>query len=288
MKITLHTSSLGRCDLDHVLLETSRLGYQYVELAADISLTPHFPAHTANPGDVAGLTRLLHQHDLELSAIDIGGWDSPLCIANLNKSERATAVENVKHTVEVAGDLGCRLVTSHLWGLPKEHPPNSKTLYVEAFMASVSELYPLLERAGVRMAFMPHPGGLVEGSDAAVDLIRDAECLNIGYIYGTGHGSILCRPDQDTAQMIEYAGGTLLHVSVSDSHDSWRIIAPPDVKAHEHSAIGEGDVDFKTVFRALRGGGYDGFLSVHLISEVDRIDEAATLTRQRLEQLIRG
>ena len=288
MKIALHTSSLGPCSLEHALRETSRLGYEYVELAADTSLTPHFAAHTAGAAEVTELASLLQRYKLRLAAIDIGGWDTPLCIANLDETERAVAVENVKHAISVAGELGCELVASHLWGLPKEHPPDSEARYLEAFKASVAELCPILGDNGVRMAFMPHPGGLVEESDAAVDLVREAGCSNIGYIYGSGHGFIMCRPDQDATQMIQYAGETLSHVSVSDSHDAWRIVAPPEVKAHEHSAIGAGDVDFPAVFGALTGIGYDGFLSAHLISELDRIDESAPRTKRRLEELVGG
>lgn len=285
MKIALHTSSLGRCDLEDALRETSRLGYEYVELAADTSLTPHFAPHAAGPDEVADLDAMLQEHRLRLAAIDIGGWDTPLCIANLDETERAEAVENVKHVIEVAGKLGCGLVTSHLWSLPKERPRGSEARCVEAFKASVAELCPVLDDRGVVMAFMPHPGGLVEESDEAVDLVRETGCPNVGYVYGAGHGFVMRRPDQDAARMIEYAGDTLAHVSISDSHDTWRIVAPPEAKAHEHSAIGAGDVDFPAVFGALRGIAYDGFLSAHLISELDRIDEAATVTKRRMDEL---
>ena len=136
------------------------------------------------------------------------------------------------------------------------------------------------------MAFMPHPGGLIEESDPTVDLIKSATCKNIGYIFGTAHTSVMCGQEQNATQMIEYAGKCLMHVSVSDSHDTWRIVAPPEVKAHEHSAIGSGDVDFHKIFLALIQNGFKGFLSVHLISELDRIERAAIQTRLELGKLI--
>lgn len=87
--------------------------------------------------------------------------------------------------------------------------------------------------------------------------------------------------------MVRYAGDALTHVLVSDTHDVERIVAPPEVKAHEHTVPGSGDVDFIELFSVLRETGYDGALCVHLISEKDRIDSAAPRARERVEQLLR-
>jgi sugar phosphate isomerase/epimerase len=288
LKVSLHTSSLGNHDLNYVLSNVSRFGFRYVEIAADISITPHFSAHTAGPDDIATLDLLLSQNNLILSAIDIGGWDTEFCIANLGEEERIAAVERVSHVVGVAEKLRCEMVTSHLWGGPEEKTQDHAQVYAEQFIRSITELCPLLEKTGVRMAFMPHPGGLIEESDSAVDLIKSTTCKNIGYIFGTGHTSIMCRPEQNSTQMIAYADKSLTHVSVSDSHDTWRIVAPPEAKAHEHSAIGSGDVDFPEIFHALLQNGFNGFLSVHLISELDRIEQAAIQTRLELEKLIKA
>ena len=72
----------------------------------------------------------------------------------------------------------------------------------------------------------------------------------------------------------------------SDTHKVERIIAPPEVKAHLHLVPGRGDIDFGAILGALRGIGYDGTLSVHIISETDRIVQAARETKQRLELLL--
>ena len=44
----------------------------------------------------------------------------------------------------------------------------------DAFLASVSELEPLLSKHKVNLNFMPHPGGFIEESDGTLDLIREA------------------------------------------------------------------------------------------------------------------
>ena len=82
MKIALHTSSFGEIALENAISKVSEFGYSYIELAADISNTPHFMAHRATVAQQIYLEKQLERRSIELSAIDIGGWDLPLCISN--------------------------------------------------------------------------------------------------------------------------------------------------------------------------------------------------------------
>ena len=286
MKIACHTSAFQSYGLKCALEEIHHLGYAYVELAANISETPHFAAHSASSEEIRELRKLLKAFDLKLAAIDIGGWDPPLCLAHLDASHRAAALRNVTCAINVARELGCSLLTSHLWGLPETGDHARVSSYCEALKRSVGELCPLLEASGVRLNFMPHPGGFIEESDPSVDLIRETGCPYVGYTYGIGHTFVIARPGQDVEGMIDYAGETLTHVLVSDTHRVERIVAPPEVKAHLHLTPGRGDIDFPAVLRALNGVGYDGFPSVHLISEKDRIVEAARETKVQLEAFL--
>ena len=286
MKISLHTSSFGEILLENAISRTHELGYGYIELAADISNTPHFMAHEAGIEQQRYLEKQLGRHNVQLSAIDIGGWDLPLCISNSVEEDRINAVQNVKNVIHVANNLGCHLISSHLWGFNGHQPEYNKQRCIESLAKSISELSPLLGKKEVRLAFMPHPGGLLEESNPAVDLIKELGSKEVGYIYGTAHGCIMAQPGQTQSDMIRYASDTLLHVSISDSPDQWRIVAPPEVKAHEHSSIGSGDVNFREVITSLKDSGYEDHLSLHLISEIDRIDKAATDSRKVLQELL--
>ena len=286
MKIAFHTAGFDSLGLEDALRETSRLGYEYVELASDLTEAPHFGAHTATDQQTERLKTLLARFKLKLAAIDIGGWDVPLCLANLDEPERGKAVENVKRAIDTVGALGCSLISSHLWNLPRGPSVESESRYVEVLKSSIAELCPVLESRHVRLNFMPHPGGFIDESDPTVDLVRQLGCANVGYTYGVGHTFVMSRPGQDVPGMIEYAGATLAHVAVSDTHDVWRIVAPREVGAHEHTAIGTGDIDFETTLSALKAIGYDGFLSVHIISERDRMEQAAGDTKRRLDKLL--
>ena len=284
MKLAIHTSAYNLLELPEALRLIADAGYRYVEIAADISESCHFEAHRATHLEVANLTRLLEGYELHLSALDVGGWDAPLCIANLDESARKKAVKHTGHAAAVARDLDCPLITSHLWGLPVANARERLADFRCAFLQSIGEIAPLLATRGVRLNLMPHPGGFIEESDATVDLIREADCPQVGYTYGISHSFVINKPGQTAAEMIRYAGKMLTHVLVSDTHDVCRIIAPPEVKAHEHTVPGRGDIDFAAVLGALAEIDYRESLCVHLISERDRMVDAARETRKLIEQ----
>ena len=118
MEVAIHTSCLSGHNLESALEISAELGYQSIELAADISETPHFQSHLATVDEITALESLLERTNLKLAAIDIGGWDSPLCLVNLDDGERKVAVQHVAHSIQTAGALDCALITTHLWGLP--------------------------------------------------------------------------------------------------------------------------------------------------------------------------
>ena len=93
-------------------------------------------------------------------------------------------------------------------------------------------------------------------------------------------------PGKIQMDILKYGNDTLIHVSVSDSHEQWTIVTPPEVKACEHSSIGTGGMNFREIITSLKAMGYTDYLSVHLISEIDRIEKAASETRKVLQDLL--
>ncbi len=284
MNLAIHTSAYSDYRLPEALARIADAGYDAVEIAADISESRHFEFHTATASDVANLSGLLSGHGLKPAAVDIGGWDPELCITNLDQAMRREAVANVKHALSVTSDLDCPLVTAHLWGLPAEGSRDRAGEFRDPFLRSVSELSETLDERGVSLNMMPHPGGFIEESDGTVDLVRETGNPRVGYTFGISHAFVINKQGQTPAEMIDYAGATLTHVLVSDTHDIKRIIAPPEVKAHEHTVPGSGDIDFPSVIAALSVIDYSGALCVHLISERDRILKAAAESKTLIDR----
>ena len=99
MKLAIHTSAYNASGLPEALRLIADAGYRHVEIAADISETCHFEAHRATGGEVANLAGRLEEYELRLAALDVGGWDAPLCVVNLDESARREAVKHIHHAV---------------------------------------------------------------------------------------------------------------------------------------------------------------------------------------------
>ena len=111
----------------------------------------------------------------------------------------------------------------------------------------------LAERAGVRLAFEPEPGMLVE---TIADWAALAEQVGgpdrLGLTLDIGHCRCL-EPEPEPA-CVRRAGDGLANVQLDDMRRG----------VHEHLPFGDGEVDLPAVLAALREIGYRGLASVEL------------------------
>jgi myo-inositol catabolism protein IolH len=172
---------------------------------------------------------------------------------------RRRGVEQFEGMIKAAAGLGCNQIFSLMGGRRIYHHDHQ-----EAWMKSVKELEPVLERNGVKMCFLPHPGDFIEESDAAVDLIKSTKCKQIGYVYVLPHTFVLAgRMDADPAAMIRYAArsGVLTEVHVADSlkpAQMWIRDHFDTQPYHSHLLPGQGAVDIRGALQELVKVGFDG------------------------------
>jgi myo-inositol catabolism protein IolH len=152
----------------------------------------------------------------------------------------------------------------------------SRTLASEgAFWRSIEEILPLLESEGITLSLEPHPGDFVESNDVAVDMMRSVDSPHLRYLYCAPHTFHL---GDDVEAMIRYAAPVLDHVHVADSLDhrqssGLRYIVNPlgaPVRVHQHLNIGEGEVDWHALFKALADADFDGLLTSCVFAWEDR------------------
>ncbi len=195
----------------------------------------------------------------------------PMCpIASPLEEERHNAVADWKRLIRLTASLGAKDIFGEMsgnWDFRKE-----LSLGTKAFKRSMDELAPALAEAGMHASFEPHPGDFIEENNAAVNLIREVNHKEIGYLFCMPH--VFVMPPRDTKQtaveMIEYAGKSITHTHIADTHPVWRIIAMGGIGAHEHMLPGWGEVDFLAIVAALRKLDYDGFVSAPLFSHADK------------------
>ena len=257
------------CPLEKALEEMCRAGYKYIELRLR-------GADKTSDEDVRHIKNLFEDMDLKMVAVL---WMAEFSLGDPDAEKRRISVQQWKNAIRTTKKLGCNLLTPELGGNPLY-----RTECAKAFKKSAEELSPILEKEEITIAFEPHPGDFIQESNETVDLIRETGCGNIGYLYCTPHTFVL--GGSDASSMIRYAGDTLKHVHVADTHKADRIIAPPTVRAHEHLIPGEGEIRFEEIFQTLKEIGYESFLSVKIYSHQDKPIEAAMESKKRLEKLM--
>jgi L-ribulose-5-phosphate 3-epimerase len=113
----------------------------------------------------------------------------------------------------------------------------------------------LLTRAvkyDLRLAFEPEPGMFVERMAQFRELINQLHHPRFGLTLDVGH--VHCLSDGTPAEWIRAYSHCLFNIHIEDMRAG----------RHDHLMFGEGDIDFPSIFTALREVGYTGSLNVEL------------------------
>ena len=172
---------------------------------------------------------------------------------------RRRGVKQFTELIKVTKAFGATQIYSLMGGRRLYHYDHE-----EVWKRSVKDLAPVLEREGVTLSFMPHPGDFLEESDAAVDLIRSMKVKRLGYVFVLPHSFVLAgRMEADPAAMIRYAAdaGVLREVHMADSlkpAQMW-IRDHFDIQPyHSHLVPGKGSLDIKSAVQTLVDIGFEG------------------------------
>ena len=234
----------------------------------------------ANAERIAALKKSLRGHGMGLASLwTVYRWSEP------NDSEaREMAVRYWKHVIQIAVELECFHLNSEFSG----HPDAAEASKA-SFWRSMEELVPILEKEHIVMSIEPHPGDFVEDGNSAVDLIKDIGSSQIRYLYCAPHTFHM---GGDMAGMIRYAASLLTHVHVADTLDHRipvrYILNPPDsmARVHQHTNIGEGELDWDAFFRTLREIGFDAIMTNSVFAWPDRAEHSARFMQKRISQYL--
>ncbi|HJC13152.1 MAG TPA: sugar phosphate isomerase/epimerase, partial [Candidatus Agathobaculum intestinigallinarum] len=196
----------------------------------------------------------LKETGVEISSfIVVYRWSGP------TEEQRQHAVANWKRMIEIAVDMGVPVINTEFSG-----DPNQQEICNGMFYKSMEELLPIIEREGLRVELQSHPYDFVELNDEACDIVKSFRSKNLGYVYSASHGFFYDQGKGNVRHMLKYAGEDLTHVLLADTWNQTKdcryILNPPwlnscgraDVTIHQHTAMGEGEVDFDGIFETLR------------------------------------
>lgn len=296
MKIAFDVDVLAKqMSINDYVHQAADWGYRYIEQSPHPRINPFFKHPLFSEECEAEYRKALRETGVEISSfIVVYRWSGP------DEEQRKMAVRNWKKIVELAVSMGVQVINTELSG-----DPNQQETCNGMWFRSVDELLPLFEKENIRVEIQSHPYDFCELNDETVDMVKSWRSEHLTYVYSTPHGFFYDKGRGDAQHMLQYAGSSLSHVLFADTFnqelDCRYIQNPPflnvrgrsDAVVHQHLAMGEGDVDFDSIFRTLREmdfanrtfkAGGESIACVSYFGFPEKMNRQAPEARERIER----
>ena len=272
MKIAFDVDVLAKqMDINRMVHQVADWGYKYIEQSPHPRINPFYKHPLFSKECEQEYRQALKETGVEISSfIVVYRWSGP------TEEQRQFAVANWKRMIQIAGDMGVKVINTELSG-----DPNQQEICNGMWFRSMEESF---------------------------------RSPNLGYVYSSPHGFFYDEGKGDVRSMLKYAGDELTHVLFADTFnqtmDCRYILNPPwlngrgkaDVTVHQHLAMGEGDVDFDGIFETLREmdfaskqlkpdapkAGGDNIACVSMFGFPEKMDKQAPEARERIERELLG
>ncbi len=260
--------------LDDALHVIAELGYRAVALTPDANHVP--PDHTSD-AQLRATRALLERLDLAVVVetgaryvLDSRRKQRPTLV-EADAEGRARRLDFLERCARIAVALGGDTIS--IWsGIPAADV--DRDVAWRHLVAGVQQLHERVTPLGVRIAFEPEPGMLVE-SLAHWERLRDATSIpDFGLTLDVGH--VPCTESISAGDAIRHYGAAIRTVHLDDSRNG----------VHEHLQIGDGSLDWPDIMRALREVDFTGIASLELSRHSHAAPEAARVAMERLRKAV--
>jgi myo-inositol catabolism protein IolH len=281
MKITLDPYMLRGVPLTELPGMVAELGYEHIELSPREDFIPFFVHPRADRAAIAAFKKALASAGVSVATVlPLYRWSGP------DEDERQAAVRYWRRAIQIAVDLGCRVMNSEFNGRPEAAAASEAQ-----FWRSLEELLPVFEREGVQLRLEPHPDDFVENGHEALSLIRGIDNDLVSFLYCAPH---TFHQGGDMEAIMRDAGPLLTHLHIADSFDHRAssglryILNPPGTPArvHQHLDIGQGEVDWDLFFATLADLKFDGIATVCVFAWEERARESSRFNLDKIREYV--
>jgi myo-inositol catabolism protein IolH len=281
MKITLDPYMLRGVPLTELPGMVAELGYEHIELSPREDFIPFFVHPRADRAAIAAFKKALASAGVSVATVlPLYRWSGP------DEDERQAAVRYWRRAIQIAVDLGCRVMNSEFNGRPEAAAASEAQ-----FWRSLEELLPVFEREGVQLRLEPHPDDFVEDGHEALSLIRGIDNDLVSFLYCAPH---TFHQGGDMEAIMRDAGPLLTHLHIADSFDHRAssglryILNPPGTPArvHQHLDMGQGEVDWDLFFATLASLGFDGIATVCVFAWEERARESSRFNLDKIREYV--
>jgi myo-inositol catabolism protein IolH len=259
----------------------AELGYEHIELSPREDFIPFFVHPRADRASIASFKKALAAAGVSVSSVlPLYRWSGP------DEDERQAAVRYWKRAIQIAVDLGVRIMNSEFNGRPEAAATSEAQ-----FWRSMEELLPVFEREGMQLRLEPHPDDFVENGHEALSLIRGIDNDLVSFLYCAPH---TFHQGGDMEAIMRDAGPLLTQLHIADSFDHRGssglryILNPPGTPAriHQHLDIGQGEVDWDLFFATLADVGFDDIATVCVFAWEERAEDSCRVNLDKIKEYV--
>jgi sugar phosphate isomerase/epimerase len=280
VKTALFTKIFAERDVDEAIDLAAEIGYDGVEpMGRDPHLGPDTsPERAAEIGDRVDERGL----DIPCIATYTGGY------VTVSEAEREAELADLEKFLRLADALDCDLLRHGAGGPPVHEATEEDFEMAATWMRRAADLAAEYDKT---LAMEIHAHRLTETADSTLKLLEMVDRENVGAIHDAGNMYIV---DTDFGpRTVDKLGDKLFHVHVKDER---RVDDPSLPGAFELETrhgpellqprlLGEGAVDHRPLFRALRDAGYDGYASAECHVPMDDPDADIDVAEHEREVL---
>lgn len=273
VKLAYSTNAFKKFSLEEAIRQIALLGFSGVEIMAD---RPHlYPSDYADPKKMDGLKKALKDSRLAISNLNtftlcaIGDMHHPSWIEK-EPELREIRIRHTKDCLVLAKELSCPNISIQPGG-KLEHFSRSEAEKI--FLDGLGEVIPLAKKLGVRILIEPEPALFMENSTQFLEFIAKTDRPTVGLNFDIGH--FHCA-GEDAAEQIIHLKDHIGHMHIEDIMN----------RLHAHLICGLGEINFITVFEAVRKIGYQGFISLELYPYQNEPVEAGRKSLEHLKKFI--
>ena len=267
------TNAFVRYTLPQSLQAIHKLGFAGVEIMCD---RPHLYPPDYEPADVEELRTSLGKNNLKVTNLNsftlfaVGDTYLPSWIEP-EAARRQIRIDHTLTCLRLAKALDCGCIS-----IPPGGPLDggSRVRAMSLFHKGLEEVVPVAESMGVKLLVEPEPDLLIERTSEFKEFIREVRSPQVGINFDIGH--FFCAGEQPQAafeELYPWVG----HVHLEDIGRS---------RIHQHLVPGDGAIDFREVFQAMKRLDYRGDISLELYPYVNLPETAGRLSLEHIRPLL--
>lgn len=284
MRLAFSSNAFRGTSIEETVRILAELGYEGLEIMAD---RPHAWPEDLTPARVESIRRALEKHRMKVSNVNAfmmcaykdpktgrsGTFHWPSWI-DRDPDVREARIRHTVGCVDLAAAVGAATISTEPGGpLEGRSREEGYRLFAQGLRRAADRA---VER-GVTVLVEPEPTLLIErGSEYEEFVDRYVDYPGVGLNFDIGHFYCV---GEDPADLIRGVGRRALHFHLED-------IAADRV--HFHLPPGQGALDYRAIFDALRAVGYAGWVTIELYPFQENPIEVARQAAEYIRPYLAG